>query len=49
MYVLPATLSDDIKYFGSLVNEFLNGKLEPVKFKATHVPMGITNNVRILM
>ena len=41
MYTLPATLSDDIKYFGSLVDEFLDGKLEPVKFKATRVPMGI--------
>jgi len=41
MYTLPATLSDDIKYFGSLVDEFLDGKLEPVKFKAIRVPMGI--------
>lgn len=41
MYTLPATLSDDIKYFGSLVDEFLEGKLEPVKFKAIRVPMGI--------
>jgi sulfite reductase (ferredoxin) len=41
MYTLPATLPEDIKYFGSLVDEFLDGKLEPVKFKATRVPMGI--------
>lgn len=41
MYTLPTTLSDDIKYFGSLVDEFLDGKLEPVKFKAIRVPMGI--------
>ena len=41
MYTLPATLSDDIKYFGSSVDEFLDGKLEPVKFKAIRVPMGI--------
>ncbi len=41
MYTLPATLSDDIKYFGSLVDEFQDGKLEPVKFKAIRVPMGI--------
>lgn len=41
MYTLPATLSDDIKYFGSLVDEFIDGKLEPVKFKAIRVPMGI--------
>jgi len=41
MYTLPSTLSEDIKYFGSLVDEFLDGTLEPVKFKATRVPMGI--------
>jgi sulfite reductase (ferredoxin) len=41
MYTLPASLSEDIKYFGSLVAEFLDGKLEPVKFKGIRVPMGI--------
>lgn len=41
MYTLPATLSDDIEYFGSLIDEFTEGKIEPVKFKATRVPMGI--------
>ena len=41
MYKLPITLSDDIKYFGSLIDEFQEGKLEPVKFKAIRVPMGI--------
>lgn len=41
MYTLPASLSGDIKYFGSLVDEFLDGELEPVKFKAIRVPMGI--------
>lgn len=41
MYTIPATLSDDIKYYDSLVDEFLEDKLEPVKFKAIRVPMGI--------
>lgn len=41
MYTLPATLSDDIQYYGSLVDEFIDGKIEPVKFKAIRVPMGI--------
>ena len=41
MYTLSATLSDDIQYFGSLIDEFTEGKIEPVKFKATRVPMGI--------
>lgn len=41
MYTLPTNLSDDIKYFGSLINDFLSGSLEPVKFKAIRVPMGI--------
>lgn len=41
MYTLPATLSDDIQYYGSLIDEFLEGKIEPVKFKAVRVPMGI--------
>jgi len=41
MYTLPATLTDDIQYFGTLIDEFNNGRIEPVKFKATRVPMGI--------
>ena len=41
MYTLPATLSDDIQYFGSLIDEFTEGRIEPVKFKGTRVPMGI--------
>jgi sulfite reductase (ferredoxin) len=41
MYTLPNTLSDDIKYFGSLIDDFLGGTLEPIKFKAIRVPMGI--------
>jgi sulfite reductase (ferredoxin) len=41
MYTLPSNLSDDIKYLDSLIVDFLAGKVEPVKFKATRVPMGI--------
>src|SRR5512133_2340941 len=41
MYQLPPTLSDDIAYFGSLVDEFNEGKIENVRFKAIRVPMGI--------
>jgi sulfite reductase (ferredoxin) len=41
MYTLPASLTDDIKYFGSLIDNFLGGSLEPIKFKAIRVPMGI--------
>lgn len=41
MYTLPENTSNDIKYFGDLIDEFLEGKIEPVKFKAIRVPMGI--------
>jgi sulfite reductase (ferredoxin) len=41
MYQLPPTLSDDIAFFGSLVDEFNEGKIENVRFKAIRVPMGI--------
>jgi sulfite reductase (ferredoxin) len=41
MYTLPTTLTDDIKYFGSLIDDFIDGSLEPIKFKAIRVPMGI--------
>ena len=41
MYKLPSTLTDDIAYFGTLIDDFQQGKIEPVKFKGTRVPMGI--------
>lgn len=41
MYTLPSNISDEIVYFGNLIDEFAEGKIEPVKFKATRVPMGI--------
>jgi len=41
MYRLPDTLTEDIAYFGTLIDDFHDGKIEPVKFKGTRVPMGI--------
>ncbi len=41
MYKLPLTLPEDIANFGTLAKEFEDGKIEPVKFKITRVPMGI--------
>jgi len=41
MYKLPTTLTEDIAYFGTLIDDFHQGKIEPVKFKGTRVPMGI--------
>jgi len=41
MYKLPDTLTEDIAYFGTLIDDFHQGKIEPVKFKGTRVPMGI--------
>lgn len=41
MYKLPTTLTEDIAYFGTLIDDFKEGKTEPVKFKGTRVPMGI--------
>jgi sulfite reductase (ferredoxin) len=41
MYKLPTTLTEDIAYFGTLIDDFKQGKIEPVKFKGNRVPMGI--------
>ena len=41
MYQLPTTLTEDIAYFGTLVDQFQKGEIEPVKFKGSRVPMGI--------
>jgi len=41
MYKLPDTLTEDIAYFGTLIDDFHQGKIEPVKFKGSRVPMGI--------
>ena len=41
MYKLPDSLTTDIAYFGTLIDNFIQGTTEPVKFKGTRVPMGI--------
>jgi len=41
MYKLPDTLTEDIAYFGTLIDDFHQGKIEPVKFKGSRVRMGI--------
>jgi sulfite reductase (ferredoxin) len=41
MYKIPDSLTEDITYFGTLIDDFKQGKIEPVKFKGTRVPMGI--------
>jgi len=41
MYKLPHTLTEDIAYFGTLIDDFHQGRIEPVKFKGSRVPMGI--------
>ena len=41
MYKIPSTLTEEIHYFDGLIDEFHAGKIEPVKFKAIRVPMGI--------
>ncbi|MEI8084900.1 MAG: sulfurtransferase TusA family protein [Paludibacter sp.] len=41
MYKLPTTLTEDIAYFGTLIDDFHQGKIEPIKFKGNRVPMGI--------
>ena len=41
MYKLPDSLTTDIAYFGTLIDDFNHGTIEPVKFKGSRVPMGI--------
>jgi len=41
MYQLPPHHLDDIEAFDTLTQAFLQGHAEPVKYKATRVPMGI--------
>ena len=41
MYKLPDSLTEDIAYFSTLIDDFHQGKIESVKFKGTRVPMGI--------
>lgn len=41
MYQLPTTLTEDLIYFGTLVDNFKLGKTSAAQFKANRVPMGI--------
>lgn len=41
MYKLPETLEDDIAQLAVLANQYQEGKIETVQFKAFRVPMGI--------
>ena len=41
MYIIPASLKTDIEAFSKHVSDFRKGEIEPVKFKAIRVPMGI--------
>jgi len=41
MYKIPSTLSDDIKQYSLYLEDYKAGKIEPLKFRAIRVPMGI--------
>lgn len=41
MYLIPDSVRSEISAFAQHVNDFRNGEIEPVKFKAIRVPMGI--------
>ncbi|HBH85515.1 MAG TPA: sulfite reductase subunit beta (hemoprotein) [Bacteroidales bacterium] len=41
MYSLPDNLTEEIENYEALISDFLDKKIEPAKFKATRVPMGI--------
>lgn len=41
MYQLPHTLTEDLLYFGTLVDDFKQGRTSAAQFKANRVPMGI--------
>src|SRR5674476_1180698 len=41
MYSLPDKLIEEIENYEAFVSDFLDEKIEPAKFKATRVPMGI--------
>lgn len=41
MYKLPGSLKAEISSFGTLIDEFKLGNVEPIKFKGTRVPLGI--------
>ena len=41
MYKLPDTLKGEIDEYGTLIDKYLAGEIESVKFKSVRVPMGI--------
>ena len=41
MYKLPDTLKSEIDEYGILIEKYLAGEIESVKFKSVRVPMGI--------
>jgi len=41
MYKIPDSLTSDIAYFGTLIDDFHKGITDLVKFKGSRVPMGI--------
>lgn len=41
MYLIPDSVKSEISAFAKHVHDFRNGEIEPVKFKAIRVPMGI--------
>ena len=41
MYIIPDSVKSEIGAFAKHVHDFRNGEIEPVKFKAIRVPMGI--------
>lgn len=41
MYTIPNTLKPEIEAFSRQITDFQSGTIEPVKFKAIRVPMGI--------
>ena len=41
MYKIPGSLNAEISSFGVLIDDFKLGKVEPIKFKGTRVPLGI--------
>ncbi len=41
MYKLPETLKGEIDHYGTLIDEYRAGEIDPVKFKSVRVPMGI--------
>jgi len=41
MYKIPETLTEDIKYLSTVINDFKNNKISKGQIKAVRVPMGV--------